>query len=173
MAGRLLYVWLLCCCTSLLVNAQNDSDAPSTVANTRNLAAAVPKIVPPGTQAHHHPVGITLTAGPGDVVFYTVDGSLPNRTSAFVQSGQYVVVSANSTVRAMAAPSATVVSQHCSSDVPGGESAVATKTYTVYMQLQLFAVPQPQKGAEDRTAASYTGECATAKTTLRVTSFHA
>jgi Chitobiase/beta-hexosaminidase C-terminal domain len=117
MAGRLLCAWLMCCCTSLLVNALSDSNALANVADTRRLVAAVPVIVPPGTKAHHHPVGITLTAGPGDVVFYTVDGSLPNRTSAFVQSGQYVVVSANSTVRAMAAPSATVVSQHCFSDV--------------------------------------------------------
>jgi hypothetical protein len=117
MAVWLLCAWLLCCYTSLLVNAQSDSNALANVADTRRLVSAVPFLVPPGTKAHHHPVGITLTAGPSDVVFYTVDGSLPNRTSAFVQSGQYVVVSANSTVRAMAAPSATVVSQHCSRDV--------------------------------------------------------
>jgi Chitobiase/beta-hexosaminidase C-terminal domain len=93
------------------VNGQIGSDTLSNAANTRNLAAAVPVIAPPGTKAYYRPVGITLTAGPGNVVFYTTDGSSPNRTSAFVQSGQYVVVNANSTIQAMAAPSATVVSQ--------------------------------------------------------------
>jgi Chitobiase/beta-hexosaminidase C-terminal domain len=107
------------------------SEATKSIENTqsaRNLAAVVPVIAPPGNEDYYHPVGITLTAGPGDVVFYTVDGSLPNRTSAFVQSGQYVVVNTNSTLQAMAAPSATV---------PGGESAVATETYTVHMQVNI------------------------------------
>eukprot|EP00953_Heterococcus_sp_UTEX-ZZ885_P008755 5210-Heterococcus_DN1.PRE.1 len=131
MAVWLLCAWFLCCCTSLLVNGQIGSDALANVVNTRRLVAAVPVIVPSG--AYYRPVGVTLTAGPGDVVFYTVDGSLPNRTSAFVQSGQYVVINANSTLKAMAAPSATV---------PGGESAVATKTYTVHMQAIAGRAPE-------------------------------
>lgn len=71
----------------------------------RYLAAVDPVEEPsfyPNGGTYHHPIAVSLVSSDGSIIFYTIDGTSPDESSAFVVSGEIVVVEDSAILRAKA-----------------------------------------------------------------------
>lgn len=74
-------------------------------------------LVYPNGGTYLHPIAVSLVSTDGSVIYYTTDGTSPDESSSFVESGKLIVVEDSATLRTIAAYEAVSFNSYSSAEV--------------------------------------------------------